>query len=206
MMEVYANKNRQGKVFVLSAPSGTGKTTVAQKLLERVSGLVRSISLNTRLPRPQEQDGVDYFFVSESEFDRNMREHNLIECVEIYGTRRGTPKDRLLWNREHGIDTLCVIEWAGMKNLRNEMGVQNIVAIFLLPPSLEVLKQRLMRRAQDSSDEIARRLAQAESELQWMKDYDYAVVNDDLETCVTTIASIVTAERHRVERSRRSYR
>lgn len=192
---------RRGIIFVLSAPSGTGKTTIAQKLWETVPNLVRSISLNTRPPRPQEQEGVDYFFVSEAEFDRNIRERNLIEYAEIYGTRRGTPKDRLLQNQAKGLDTLCAIEWAGMRNLRKEIGRKDVVAIFILPPSLDVLRQRLVDRAQDSPEEIERRLAQAESELEQAKDYDYAVVNDRLDECVQTIVSIITAERHRLVRN-----
>lgn len=191
-------RQRRGLIFVLSAPSGTGKTTVAQKLLKVVPGLVRSVSLNTRPPRPQEKDGVDYYFVSEREFEQNIQEHNLIEYTEIYGTRRGTPKNRLQQNQKNGFDTLCVIEWAGMKNLRREIGTQDVVAIFLLPPSLTVLRQRLVDRAQDSLKEIERRLAQAESEVEQVKDYDYAVINDQLDVCVATVAHIIAAERHRV--------
>lgn len=190
--------SRSGLIFVLSAPSGTGKTTIALELLKTVPNLVRSISLNTRARRPQEKEGVDYYFVSEEEFDRNIQADNLIEYAEVYGTRRGTPKDHLLENQQKGVDTLCVIEWDGMKNLRKQLGTKDVIAIFVLPPSLDVLKQRLIDRAQDAPEEIARRLAQAERELEYAKDYDYAVINDKLAECVATVASIITAERHRV--------
>ncbi|GHS97368.1 guanylate kinase [Alphaproteobacteria bacterium] len=186
----------KGMIIALSAPSGTGKTTVATKVLRKIPGIVRSVSLNTRPPRPLEIHGVDYIFVSEDEFDDNIKKGNLIEFVEIYGFRRGTPKDTLLESRERGLDTLCIIEWTGMKHLKEHFG-PSVVSIFLLPPSLEKLRLRLITRAQDSNEEIERRLALAQEEMTNAADYDHVVLNDDLNVCVRKVVKIIKNERKR---------
>lgn len=193
-------KYSSGLIFILSAPSGTGKTTVAQKILKTMTGIVPSVSLNTRPKRSKEKEGIDYIFVSEEEFEYNIKIGNLIEYTEIYNTKRGTPKAPLLQNQQKGIDTLCVIEWEGMKNLKKQLGASNIVSIFLLPPSLQILRERLVLRKQDTLKEIENRLKQAEKEIKYAIDYDYIVINDDLASCAQIVSNIIVAERHKTFR------
>lgn len=191
---------RKGIVFVLSAPSGTGKTTVATALLQKVPELHRSISLNTRPKRPSEIDGIDYIFVSQDEFARQKEEGLLLETTEIYGSLRGTPRDQILSNHESGIDTLCVLDWVGLDLLRAALPISFVVGVFLLPPSLQALEQRLRQRNQDSPEEIRRRLEAAESDARHVVSYDYVVINDDFATCVDALIMIITAERHKTVR------
>jgi guanylate kinase len=184
-----------GFVVAISGPSGIGKTTVSNEAIRRMDGIVRSISLNTRPRRNEEEDGVDYYFVSNEEFDSQLNAGNLIEYVEIYGHRRGTPKNMLLNNMKNCTDTICAIEWNGVRKLWNEVGPENVVSVFLLPPTLDALKERITLRAQDSAAEIERRLCAAEQELANAVNYNYIVVNDDFLTCVSCIIGIITAER-----------
>ncbi|MDR1208634.1 MAG: guanylate kinase [Holosporales bacterium] len=189
--------SRAGLIFSISAPSGTGKSTVAELVLGRVQNLVRSVSLNTRKKRSTEVDGVDYTFISREEFDRNVKEGNLIEFAEVYGSLRGTPKRPLQLNQSQGIDTICIIEWNGTRRLKS-IFERTVVSIYLMPPSIDIVKQRIVARAQDSSEEIARRLANIEEEVKFASEYDYCVVNDDLAECVSNVVSIIKAERCRV--------
>jgi guanylate kinase len=188
------HRNRSSIIFALSAPSGAGKTTVAQKILRDIPGLVRSVSLNTRKKREKERDGFDYIFVSMEEFNDRIKEDYFIEHTEIYGAKRGTPKDAIIQNQQKGLDTLCVIEWNGVQVLKNLFG-QSVVSIFLMPPSIDVLRERLILRNQDLIGEIERRLEQAGSEMANVKEYDYCVVNDQLRQCVFNVSSIIYAER-----------
>jgi guanylate kinase len=196
---------KKGFVIALSAPSGTGKTTIANRILTSLDNITRSISINTRAKRPEEIDGVDYYFVTEAEFDLHIREKNLIEYVEIYGHRRGTPRNTLLSNMEKGIDTLCVIDWNGVKSLREKLGRENVASIFLLPPSFSELSRRLFSRGQDSPEEIERRLETAESEMRNVREYDYVVINDELTQSTSVVTSIILAERQKTNRFLRDF-
>ncbi|MDR2464111.1 MAG: guanylate kinase [Holosporales bacterium] len=195
------NKNRSGIIFALSAPSGTGKTTVAQKVVQNIPGLIRSVSLNTRKKRSTEKDGIDYIFVSKEEFDNRIKEGYFIEYTEIYGAKRGTPKDALVQNQQKGIDTICVIEWHGVQTLKKLYG-QSVVSIFLMPPSIGALEKRLTLRNQDHINDIQQRLRHANDEVMYVKEYDYCVVNDRLAQCVFDVSSIIFAERHKTFRAK----
>jgi guanylate kinase len=186
-----------GLIFALSAPSGTGKTTVAELVIKLTPNITRSVSLNTRQKRSNEVDGHDYTFVSRNEFDQNVKDGNLVEFAEVYGSLRGTPMRPLQLNQSKGIDTICIIEWNGAKQLKNIFG-NVVVSIYLMPPSLEALKQRIIARAQDSVEEIARRMANVEQEIKFASAYDYCVINDDLTECASNVVSIIKAERCRV--------
>ncbi|MDR1597925.1 MAG: guanylate kinase [Holosporales bacterium] len=185
-----------GLIFAISAPSGAGKTTVAQHLIATIPNVVRSVSLNTRAKRPSEIDGVDYIFVSNEEFDMHIKNENLVEYTEIYTTRCGTPKTQLLQNQQQGIDTICVIERNGTVRLKELFG-GSVVAIFLLPPSMEELERRLYARGQDDAEKIRMRLLSAEREMEHAVEYDYCVLNDVLQECLLNVESIVRAERCR---------
>jgi guanylate kinase len=142
-------------------------------------------------------DGRDYKFVSNEEFYQHVNAGDLIEFVEVYGSKRGTPVGPLQSNQKQGIDTLCVVEWNGTRRLKSIFGGA-VIAIYLKPPSIETLKKRLISRNQDSAEEIALRLASIEEEMTFASEYDYCVVNDDLAECALNVASIIRAERCRV--------
>lgn len=145
-------------------------------------------------------DGVDYVFVSREEFIRQHEAGQLLETTEIYGSLRGTPRKPILANHENGVDTLCVLDWVGLALLREALPPSFVVGIFLLPPSLLVLEQRLRLRNQDSPEEIQRRLDAAQSDAKNAVDYDYVVVNDDLGVCIRTVETVLEAERHKTVR------
>lgn len=190
---VRESMKRTGFILALSAPSGTGKTTVAKKLLRCMPNMQQSISWNTRAKRAEETDGVDYVFVSEQKFLQHQNADGFVETIEVYGTWRGTPKGPLEQNMHDGRDTICVIEWNGVRALKELYG-KDVVSVFLYPPSLEVLRNRLLFRAQDSAEEMKRRMQKAQAELETGQYYDYGVVNDVLEECVQTLQHIIWAE------------
>jgi guanylate kinase len=177
-------------IFAMSAPSGTGKTTIATQLVTMVPNLVRSVSLNTRAKRSSEIDRVDYIFVTEQEFGEHVKAGNLVEHTEIYNAKRGTPLQPLLDNMQNGIDTICVVEWNGMRNLQNVFG-DCAISIYIMPPSVQVAIDRITARGQDSSDEVSMRVRNITSEIAHSSEYDYCVVNDDLQKCVVEVASII---------------
>jgi guanylate kinase len=196
---IIPTQKRHGLILAISAASGTGKTRVAKKICQTVPNVVFSVSLNTRPPRTEEVEGLDYFFVSEEVFDQNLQNGNLLEFVMIYEYRRGTPKNVLVNNLQKGVTTICVIEWNGVRQLKKCLG-QNVVSIFLFPPSLESLHHRLTLRAQDSPEEIEKRFVLAKEEMENAKDYDYGIVNDNLEDCAQEIIGIIKAERQKMFR------
>ncbi len=158
-----------------------------------------SVSVTTRSPRPGERNGIDYIFINHDEFRRQVEGGELLEWAEVFGNRYGTPAapvERLL---AAGTDVLFDIDWQGARQLRQRMG-RDIASVFILPPSAEVLRDRLNRRAQDSSDVIARRMAQAAAEISHWNEYDYVVINDDIERATATLRTILAAERHRRSR------
>lgn len=188
---------RQGRLFVVSGPSGVGKDTVLERLFTRVSGAVRSVSATTRPPRPGEVEGRDYYFVSVAEFEEGVRAERFLEYARYGEYLYGTPRDRVAEQREHGLDVILKIEVQGA--LRVKSLAPDAILIFLQPPSLEELERRLRARATDTEARIAERLVIARTELASLFQYDYLVTNDDLETAVETLHAILIAERCRIQ-------
>lgn len=190
---------RRGIMLVLSSPSGAGKTTLAGRLLEADSGIEMSVSVTTRKPRPGEVEGRDYYFVSESEFRRMRDAGELLEWARVFDNYYGTPRSPVERALAGGRDVLFDIDWQGAQQL-NEKAAQDLVRVFILPPSGEVLEQRLRSRAQDAPDSVARRMADAAAEISHWAEYDYVIVNADLEASVAGLRAILAAERLRRER------
>ncbi len=184
---------RRGLLFIVSAPSGTGKTTLVERLVRDVPGLVRSRSYTSRPPRPGEQDGVDYNFVEPERFASMAAAGGFLECAEVFGQRYGTGKADTERHRQAGRDVVLVIDVQGAQQIR-EHGVAAI-SIFVLPPSYGELEQRLGRRGKADPAQLRRRLAAARREVAASSRYDYLVVNDDIDRCVAQLRSIVVAER-----------
>ena len=187
-----------GLLFVLSAPSGTGKTTVAERLVERVPALALSRSYTSRPSRPGELDGVDYNFISRADFEGRIVRGEFLEWADVFGNLYGTDRADTDRHLVSGADLVLVIDVQGARLVRQR--APRSVGIFVLPPSFEVLESRLRGRSQDPEHAIGRRLQTARDEVGAVREYDFVVVNDDVGRCVDEIASIVTAERARVSR------
>jgi guanylate kinase len=190
---------RRGLMLVLSSPSGAGKSTIARNLLENDSGLELSVSVTTRARRGSEIDGVHYHFISQREFDRLRDTDALLEWAEVHGNCYGTPREPAEAAMADGRDMLFDIDWQGAVQLNEKMRA-DIVSVFILPPSMGELKTRLKRRAEDTDAAIEKRLANARVEIEHWREYDYVVVNDDLDRAYTEVKSIVTTERLRRDR------
>jgi guanylate kinase len=190
---------RRGLMLVISSPSGAGKSTIARSLLDLDPHFSLSISVTTRKRRPSEIDGVHYHFISVPEFERLRASDALLEWAEVHGNLYGTPRDAAEKAMRDGRDMLFDIDWQGARQLQ-EQAKSDIVSIFILPPSMEELKTRLMRRAEDSGDTIAMRLRNASVEIERWRDYEYVVVNEDLDHAFNAVRAIVDAERLRRDR------
>lgn len=191
---------RRGKLFIVSAPSGTGKTTLVERLVQRVPGLQMSRSYTSRPERVGERDGVDYNFITRDRFDAMVREGAFLEWADVFGNCYGTSAadtDALLVG---GNDVVLVIDVQGARQVRSR-GIET-VGIFVLPPSAEVLEQRLRGRSKDSEEQMSRRLDVACREVSDVVQYEYVVVNDELDTAVNRLEAIVLAERSRVRAMR----
>ena len=185
---------RRGLMLVLSSPSGAGKTTIARELLTRDANLTMSVSLTTREPRSGEEDGADYRFVSDGVF-REMREKNLLlEHAEVFGNSYGTPREPVEEAMAAGHDVLFDVDWQGTQQLSAKAG-DDLVSIFILPPSYAELEDRLRRRAQDSDDVVRRRMAMARGEMSHWEEYDYIIINRDVDVSVASARAILDAER-----------
>lgn len=187
-----------GNVFVVSAPSGTGKSTLSQRLIERVPDLVFSISVTTRPPRPGEVDGQDYFFVDDAKFEAMVRAGDFVEWVQVYERRYGTSRPWLEQVLASGKDVLLDIETTGALNIRR--AIPDAVMVFILPPSAQALEARLRGRGKDSEEQVALRLKHARHEMDLYHAYDYLIVNDDLDRAYRQFESIIWATRARKER------
>jgi len=184
-----------GTLYIISAPSGAGKTSLVKALVSVTSGIMVSVSHTSRAARPGEQDGVDYHFVDEAEFTRLLHEGVFLEHARVFDNHYGTSQHWVTDRLNEGIDVILEIDWQGAAQVRAAM--PEGVGIFILPPSRAALKQRLRGRGQDSDEVIARRLRDAMGEIAHYGDYDYIVVNDDFDTALADIEVIVRAQRLR---------
>jgi guanylate kinase len=192
---------RRGVLFVLSSPSGAGKSTIARKLLKDEPELGMSVSYTTRPIRPGEVDGVDYHFVDLETFRTMVANHEFLEWAHVFGHRYGTPKVDVFHTLGEGRDILFDIDWQGAQQLHQLAG-GDVVRVFILPPSMEELRTRLERRATDSQDVIDARMSRAANEVSHWDGYDYVLVNDDVEQCFNCVKTILAAER--LKRSRQT--
>ena len=190
---------RRGLMLVISSPSGAGKSTIARHLLDNVDNFRLSGSVTTRARRPSEIEGVHYRFVSVREFERLRDSDSLLEWAEVHGNFYGTPREAVEDAMAAGQDMLFDIDWQGAQQLQEKMPA-DVVSIFILPPSMTELQSRLHRRAEDTEEVIQTRLANSRSEIEHWREYDYVVVNDDLNRAFTALKSIVEAERLRRDR------
>jgi guanylate kinase len=185
---------RRGLLIVLSSPSGAGKSTLSRMLMAADDDISMSVSATTRPKRPGEQDGVDYHFVDDPEFDRLIDAGEFVEWAPVFGYRYGTPKAPVKAALKDGRDILFDIDWQGTQQLHAAMG-EDLVRIFLLPPSMAELQRRLKERGTDSDGVIADRMSRAAAEISHWAEYDYVLVNRDAELCLAQIRTIVAAER-----------
>jgi len=188
--------DRRGLMFIMSSPSGAGKTTISRMLLEHDPHIRMSVSCTTRPPRPGEIDGKDYHFVSQDQFDRMVADEEFLEWAHVFGKSYGTPKAQVKAGLKAGQDYLFDIDWQGTQQLYQKLE-RDVVRVFLLPPSIAALRERLTGRGTDSAEVIAGRMERARSEISHWDGYDYVVINDDIETCFAKVKQILAAERLR---------
>lgn len=186
--------HRRGLMFILSSPSGAGKTTISRRLLEHDRQLRLSVSVTTRPMRPGEVQGKDYHFVDQAEFDRMVEGGHFLEWAHVFGHSYGTPKSQIKAGLKQGHDFLFDIDWQGTQQLYQKAET-DVVRVFLLPPSLDELRRRLNSRATDSAEVIANRMSRAQAEISHWDGYDYVVVNDAIDECFAKVVQILAAER-----------
>jgi guanylate kinase len=192
---------RRGILFIVSSPSGAGKSTIARKLLASEPGLEMSVSATTRDPRPGEVDGKDYHFVTIERFREMVAANDFLEWAHVFGHRYGTPKGPVEQALSEGRDVLFDIDWQGAQQLYQQAG-GDVVRVFIFPPSMEELERRLRGRRTDSDEVITARMARAAGEISHWDGYDYVLVNDDADACFSKVQTILGAER--LKRSRQT--
>ena len=186
--------HRRGLMFILSSPSGAGKTTLSRMLLASDEEIMLSVSATTRAPRKGEVDGKDYHFLADEEFDGLVEEDGFYEWAHVFGNRYGTPKGHIREGLKRGQDFLFDIDWQGTQQLYQK-DQQDTVSVFILPPSLDELHRRLTARATDSVEVVNSRMERARSEISHWAEYDYVVINDDVDACFEKVREILHAER-----------
>ena len=184
-----------GRLFILSAPSGTGKTSLTKSLIQKNINLSLSISYTSRRMRPTEVEGHDYFFVERNIFEQMLEDRELVESAEIYGNLYGTSRQWINEAINSGKDILLEIDGQGARQVREIFS--DVVSIFVLPPSLEILENRLKDRNQDSKEVIAKRMAAAKEEISHVSEYDYVIINDNMDVALRDLVSVVQSERLR---------
>lgn len=185
--------NNKANLFVIAAPSGAGKTSLVNALLTRLNNLKISVSYTTRPPRPQDQEGVDYHFIDDAQFQQMINNRDFLEYANVYGYHYGTSKDWVTSQLEAGVDVILEIDWQGARQIRSLYPPAKLV--FILPPALEALHERLKKRRQDSPETIARRLKEARQDMSHCHEFDYIVVNDDFDQALKDLEHILAAER-----------
>lgn len=188
------NIKRRGLMLVMSSPSGAGKTTITRALLEKDDNLSMSVSATTREPRPGEVDGKDYFFIEKPKFEDMVAKGEFLEHAKVFDNYYGTPKAPVYEALDQGKDVLFDVDWQGARDLR-QAGRDDQMSIFILPPSHDELERRLYARAQDSEEVVKKRMSKAASEMSHWGEYDYIVVNADIDQSVAEVEAILTAER-----------
>ena len=194
-------KDITGKLIVISAPSGTGKTTVVKKLLQQSTNLEASVSFTTRKMRENEKEGLDYFFVCEKTFTNMIQNDDFLEHATVFGNFYGTEKKSVSENLKKGVNVILEIDWQGALQIKSSM--PSCVMIFLIPPSKEVLLARLKNRGTDSDQEIAFRFNQAVLDLEQSKKFDHVLVNDQLDKVVTEIALCIEGKTNKINQSKK---
>ena len=188
--------HRRGLMFILSSPSGAGKTTIARRLLAEDGHIAMSVSATTRPMRPGEVDGQDYHFVGHETFDAMVAQGEFLEWAQVFGHSYGTPKAQVKAGLREGQDFLFDIDWQGSQQLYQKLE-RDVVRVFILPPSIDELRRRLTGRGTDSPQVIAQRMERARAEISHWDGYDYVVVNDDIDECFAKVSQILAAERMR---------
>ncbi|MFA6178309.1 MAG: guanylate kinase [Methylophilaceae bacterium] len=192
-----------GSLYIITAASGTGKTSLVRALLELDPQVKLSVSYTTRKPRPGEVDGVDYHFVEDAEFMRMLEEGDFLESAQVHGARYGTSQNRVDIGLQDSNDLILEIDWQGAEQVRRLY--QQVISIFILPPTLEALEHRLTGRAQDSAEVIARRLAAAHEEMSHVAEFDYVIINDKFEMALQDLCAIVRTQRLKCEKQLRQH-
>ncbi|MFN3508286.1 MAG: guanylate kinase [Allorhizobium sp.] len=190
---------RRGLMLVISSPSGAGKSTIARTLMDRDQQISLSVSVTTRQRRQSEIEGVHYHFVSQREFERLRDSDSLLEWAQVHGNYYGTPREAVETAMGEGRDMLFDIDWQGAQQLQEKMSA-DVVSIFILPPTMAELQSRLHRRAEDTEEVIQTRLNNSRAEIAHWREYDYVIINDDLNSAFDAVQSIVKAERLRRDR------
>jgi guanylate kinase len=190
---------RRGIMFVLSSPSGAGKTTLSRRLLEEERDITLSVSVTTRPMRPGETHGKDYYFVDETKFQKMAADGELLENALVFGNHYGTPKQHVMGVLARGEDVLFDIDWQGTRQLAKNCR-DDLVSVFILPPSLHELERRLHARAQDSAEVVKQRMEKAASEISHWEEYDYVVINESLDNALRSVRAILHGERLKRER------
>ena len=191
---------RRGLLLILSSPSGAGKSTLARRLMQWDPSLRFSVSATTRQPRPGEVDGREYYFHSRAEFEAMVQTAQMLEHAEVFGNLYGSPKAPVEAAMQEGRDTLFDIDWQGGQQIRNSSLGRDVVSIFILPPSIAELESRLRNRAQDSDEIIAGRMAKSRDEISHWAEYDYVIINRDIDSAFNELIAILQAERLKRDR------
>ena len=198
------NNHRKGLMLVLSSPSGAGKTTLCKKIIDSDKEILMSVSATTRPKRKSEKNAKDYFFLNEEDFNLKKKSGYFVETAKVFDFYYGTPKDFIEDNLSKGIDIIFDLDWQGTQKL-SDYSKNDLVSIFILPPSTKVLKQRLKKRAEDSDEIVSKRMSKAKSEISHWVEYDYVLINDNLEKCLYAIQNIIKAERLKRFRQKNIY-
>ena len=199
MDNITQNLRHHGIMFVLSSPSGAGKTTIIKQLLYHDTNLKLSISATTRVPRPGEINGQDYYFLEQNVFQHYINEKKFLEHARVFDNFYGTLKEPILKDLQNCYDVIFDVDWQGAQTLTQQYST-NIVKIFILPPSLQELERRLQNRNQDAHEIVARRMLKATDEVSHWHEYDYVIVNNDIDKCVKDVYAILIAERYKKEK------
>lgn len=192
-----------GNLILISAASGTGKTSLVKRLVKEIDNLVVSVSYTTRPRRAKEEDNQSYFFVDSQQFQRMEDAGEFVETAKIFGYCYGTPKKWLLTQLQQGIDIICEVDWQGAQVIKRQF--HDAVSIFVLPPSLEILKQRLYERGRDEKQDIELRLQEASHEISYYKEYQYLVINDSFELALNKLKNIIMAQRALISRQEKKH-